>query len=95
LSAGKAPGSTREYFVLGDNSNASSDSRFWGDSNAGTLDPSTGPGRTPYYQLGTVPEEYLTGKAFFVYWPSAYSPGNQPWLSWLGIPRAGQWRLIR
>lgn len=92
LSDGSRPRSTREFFVLGDNSNQSSDGRFWSDSNAAAAAAS---GRVPPYQPGTVPEEYMTGKAFFVYWPSAYSPGNHPWLAWLGIPRAGQWRLIR
>jgi len=62
LSDGRQPGTTREYFLLGDNSNASQDSRFWPDPNA----------VAGGYQAGTVPEENLVGRAFFVFWPSGY-----------------------
>lgn len=50
-----------EYFVLGDNSTASQDSRFW--QNAG---PHTG---NHDYRPGTVPADQIMGRAFFVYWP--------------------------
>ena len=45
------------------------------------------------YRVGTVPEDQLLGKAFFVYWPAGYR------LSWGGgiglIPNFGQMRWIR
>jgi len=57
-----------EFFVLGDNTPSSLDSRWWdrpGTGNAGRL-----------YTPGTVPRDYLVGKAFFVYWPGPYKPFN-------------------
>lgn len=56
----------KEYFVLGDNTLASADSRMWDR-----------PGLANYgqeYRQGTVPEDYLVGKAFFVYWPGPTKP---------------------
>ncbi len=45
------------------------------------------------YQLGTVPQYSLIGKAIFVYWPSGY---RVPGLSGLPIiPNVGRMRLIR
>jgi hypothetical protein len=58
-----------EYFVLGDNSPASHDSRRW--SNMGI-----GINGKPVYRPGIVPHDYLVGKAVFVYWPSGY---EFPW----------------
>ena len=55
-----------EFFVLGDNTPASADSRFWsrdGIGNNGTR-----------YRQGTVPRDYLVGKAFIVYWPGPSKP---------------------
>jgi len=55
-----------EFFVLGDNSPASKDSRLWdkpGQGNGGHQ-----------YRAGTVPRDYLVGKAFFVYWPGPMRP---------------------
>ncbi len=76
-----------EYFMLGDNSPASKDSRLWWE-----VGPHLQPrGRT--YRVGTVPEDQLIGKAFFVYWPAGYRPS---WASWIGlIPNVGQMRWIR
>ena len=77
----------REYFMLGDNSSASMDSRLWWE---------IGPHLIPLgaeYQVGTVLEDQLLGKAFFVYWPAGYRP------SWAGniglIPNFGRMRWIR
>ena len=55
------------YFVCGDNSPGSHDSRAWSES---TLGPHL---RQAYeahtYDLGTVPADQMIGRAFFVYWP--------------------------
>ncbi|MEP0844447.1 MAG: hypothetical protein HRF43_17240, partial [Phycisphaerae bacterium] len=76
-----------EYYMLGDNSPSSKDSRLWWE---------IGPhlkGLGSEYQVGTVTEDQLIGKAFFVYWPAGYR------LSWVGnfgfIPNVGQMRWIR
>ena len=57
-----------EFFVLGDNSPNSEDSRWWsreGMANNGLS-----------YREGIVPRDYLVGKALFVYWPSGF---EFPW----------------
>jgi len=76
-----------EYFMLGDNSPASMDSRLWWD---------IGPHLAHMgdkYQIGTVPEDQLIGKAFFVYWPAGYRPS---WGGGIGlIPNVGRMRWIR
>lgn len=79
-----------EFFMLGDNSSASHDSRLWVRA-APTLrlyDEES----QPQYQLGTVPRYNLIGKAFFVYWPA----GNPlPWLRDLPIvPNVGKMRRV-
>jgi len=56
-----------EYFVLGDNSAISGDARLW-------RDPIHLPHEDLQAQAGVVPERFLLGKAFFVYWPAGYSP---------------------
>jgi len=56
-----------QFFVLGDNSPNSEDGRWWdkeGVANKGL----------PSYREGTVPRDYLVGKALFVYWPSGFKP---------------------
>jgi signal peptidase I len=58
-----------EFFVLGDNSPASHDSRLWSNMGIG-ID-----GKAEY-RPGIVPHDYLVGKAVFVYWPSGY---EFPW----------------
>ncbi|MHC4060840.1 MAG: signal peptidase I [Planctomycetota bacterium] len=55
-----------EFFVLGDNSPNSEDSRWW-DRPGKRYDG------TPYRE-GIVPRDYLVGKALFVYWPSGFRP---------------------
>ena len=79
-----------EYFVLGDNSPASQDSRLWTTPGQYLLD------REERYQVGTVPADQLIGKAFFVYWPSGYRIKWLPVLKGFGgIPNAGKMRWIR
>ncbi|MBW8016611.1 MAG: signal peptidase I [Planctomycetes bacterium] len=58
-----------QFFVLGDNSPASLDSRYWAT-------PGLGNGDTQY-RMGTVPRDYLVGKAFFVYWPGPFRPSDK------------------
>ncbi|MCG3137746.1 MAG: hypothetical protein HJJLKODD_01596 [Phycisphaerae bacterium] len=79
-----------EYFMLGDNSPASQDSRLWGMAGPHLWD------RGEKYQLGTVPEDQLIGRAFFVYWPSGYRVSWIPGLKSFGIiPNVGEMRWIR
>jgi hypothetical protein len=73
-----------EYFTLGDNSLLSSDARMW--RNNVEL-----PGEDLFAEAGRVPGRFLLGKAFFVYWPAGYRPGN---LSWGIIPNFGDMRFI-
>jgi len=57
----------KEYFVMGDNSPISGDARMWTDDvhlPAEMLD----------VKAGRVPEQFMLGKAFFVYWPAGYRP---------------------
>ncbi len=79
-----------EYFMLGDNSAQSKDSRLWDE---------VGPQlrrRWENYQLGTVPRDQLIGRAFFVYWPSGLRTRVLPFLSNVGwIPNFGRMRWIR
>lgn len=57
---------TDEFFVCGDNSPNSFDSRQW---------PTEGIGNNQkQYREGIVPRDFLMGKAFFVYWSDAFRP---------------------
>ena len=55
-----------QFFVCGDNSPNSSDSRLWEERGIGNN------GRT--FRTGIVPREYMLGKAFMVYWSGAFRP---------------------
>lgn len=88
--AGEAAGANgkrvgNEYFVLGDNSILSGDARGWEQAVnlVGTEDL--------YAQAGAVPERFMLGKAFFVYWPAGYRPfRSAPGV----VPNFGQMRFI-
>ncbi len=85
------PKATDSFFVLGDNSPQSIDSRHWSAA-APTL--RLWEDGKPVYQLGTVPRYQMIGKAVFVYWPGGFRlplPGgsNLPL-----IPNFGRMRPI-
>lgn len=74
-----------QFFVLGDNSPNSEDGRWWdrdGVANKGL----------PIYREGTVPRDYLVGKALFVYWPSGFKPFAE--FPFGIVPNIGQMRFI-
>ncbi|RME40535.1 MAG: hypothetical protein D6788_03115 [Planctomycetota bacterium] len=71
-----------EYFMLGDNTTASKDSRLWDEVGPHLVS------RGEDFQLGTVPRDQLIGEAFFVYWPAGHR------LTWLPIAGLNQWGLI-
>ena len=73
-----------EFFVLGDNSPASHDSRFWEE-------PGNSNGQAVYRQ-GIVPRDYLIGRALFVYWPGGYH--ISPKVRFGIIPNVGEMRFI-
>lgn len=81
-----------EYFMLGDNTAASKDSRLWDKVGPHMAD------RGEAFQLGTVPRDQLVGKAFFVYWPSGHRiswlPSIGTW-NWPIVPDVGRMRWIR
>ncbi|NOT02743.1 MAG: hypothetical protein HOP29_19240, partial [Phycisphaerales bacterium] len=82
-----------EYFMLGDNSPASKDSRLWDEVGAHLRD------RGERFQLGTVPGDQLVGRAFFVYWPSGlrpdWLPGRGEYFFEYFVPNVGRMRWIR
>lgn len=74
---------SNEYFVLGDNSPNSYDSRAW---------TSSGPHLPRDYRAGTVRRDQIVGRAFFV-----YLTGLMPLDAggWLQIPDLGRVRFVR
>ena len=72
-----------EFFVMGDNTSHSYDSRFWSE---------TGVGNGKGYREGIVPRDYLIGKALFVYWPAGFPP--LPDKGFALIPNVGRMRFI-
>jgi signal peptidase I len=73
-----------EYFVLGDNSIISGDARYWNQ-------PINLPNEDLVVESGRVPERFMLGKAFFVYWPAGYRPfRDAPGM----IPDFGDMRFI-
>jgi signal peptidase I len=74
----------KEYWVLGDNSLMSGDGRYWSI-------PVELPDEGLYARAGVVPERFLLGKAFFVYWPAGYRPqARLPGM----VPNFGDMRFI-
>jgi signal peptidase I len=76
-----------QFFVLGDNSPNSEDSRWWSRKGLGNN------GRQ--YDEGIVPRDYLVGKAVFVYWPGGFRPSvGQSSFPFAIIPNVGKMRFI-
>ena len=73
-----------QYFVLGDNSPGSLDSRFWDKFGIGNSGEN--------FAKGVVPTEYMMGKALFVYWPAGFKPFEKFQFGF--IPNIGDMRLI-
>jgi signal peptidase I len=74
---------TDQFFVCGDNCNDSSDARLWSVKGIGNN------GKT--YRTGTVPREYMMGKAVMVYWSQAFRPAPK---SPPMIPNLGNIKII-
>ncbi len=72
-----------EYFVLGDNSPDSHDSREW---------TAAGPHLPPDYRPGTVPADQIVGQAAFVYLPGLVPLGTSGRWS---VPDLGRVRFVR
>jgi hypothetical protein len=74
-----------QYYVLGDNSNDSDDSRAWGH-----IEPILRAEGIPY---GVIPARYMMGQAFMVYWPAGFRPLQS--INIPIVPNVGRMRLIR
>ncbi|MGC8624670.1 MAG: signal peptidase I [Phycisphaerae bacterium] len=74
-----------QYFMLGDNSNDSEDSRAWY-----RVEPVL---RGMHLPMGVVPQRYILGRAFMVYWPAGFRPMRT--INWAIIPNIGRMRFIR
>jgi type IV secretory pathway protease TraF len=79
-----------EFYVLGDNSPQSHDSRSWVMASP-TLRLFDDQGRSRY-KLGTVPRYNILGRAMFVYWPAGFAI---PKLNVPLIPNVGRMRFIK
>ena len=75
----------KEYWVLGDNSLMSGDGRYWSI-------PVELHEEGLFAKAGVVPERFLLGKAFFVYWPAGHRP--HPKLPGM-VPNFGDMRFIQ
>jgi len=74
-----------EFFVVGDNSAQSADAREWSQTvELPEEDLATRDGR--------VPERFMLGRAFFVYWPAGYKPFKG---SPAVVPNFGEMRMIK
>jgi len=82
-----------EFFVLGDNSPQSLDSRAWATASPSLRLYADKDKTLPQYKLGTVPRYNMIGKAFFVYWPAGFALPGLPELPI--VPNVGRMRLIR
>jgi signal peptidase I len=78
---------TGEYFMCGDNSPQSLDSRLWWYVGPNLLSRGEG------YKIGTVPADQMIGRAFFVYWPSGLQLAEKIKIGL--IPNVGDMRWIR
>jgi signal peptidase I len=68
-----------QFFVLGDNSPASKDSRLWSqDTRSWSMENRSWSGEHPEFY---VKRELLIGKALFIYWPHSFDR-----LPYLNIP---------
>jgi signal peptidase I len=77
-----------EYFVLGDNSPDSADSREWNEAGVHLREAL----KSGSYRIGTVRADQIVGKAFFVYLPGLLPlDGKSSWR----IPDIGRVRFIR
>ena len=74
-----------EYFMMGDNSAYSADGRVWD-----RVDPALA---DLHLHIGVVPQRYILGKAFMVYWPAGFRLFDG--YGWPLIPNVGKMRLIR
>ena len=69
-----------EFFVMGDNTLISYDSRFWRETN-------------DKFRPGVLPRDHILGRALLVYWPAGFQ--IHPSIPIAFIPNTGQMRWIR